>query len=242
MDVPVADYRIQRLPWWPQSPTALSSPRGRVLNPLHGGISISNAFTFGYATLGGKVIDRANGDEMILSNWHVLVGSWTVPPDVAIYQPGQGHGGRPENTVAHLSRHAMDEYIDAAVAKLTGTRQLLNDQLDLGPVTGVTAPMPEMRVVKSGCASKVTAGRITGIEGRRIEYYDGVWQVIRNIVHIAQLPEGGELSRQGDSGSWWLEAGTNRAVALHFAGSNFPEYALAVAMPQVLEALQVDIR
>ena len=158
-----------------------------------------------------------------------------------IYQPGQWHGGRSEHTVARLTRHAMDQYIDAAVAELTGSRRLINHHLDLGPVTGVSAPDLGMRVIKSGCGSKVTVGIITGIEGRKAMYYDGIRQVIRHTVHIAQTPEGGEVSKQGDSGSWWLEEGTNRAVALHFAGSDFPEYGVAIAMPQVLDALSVDI-
>ena len=48
-------------------------------------------------------------------------------------------------------------------------------------------------------------------------------------------------AQAGDSGSWWLEGATHRAVGLHFAGSNDPEYGLAIAMPQVLEALNIDI-
>lgn len=241
VDVPEGDYRVQWWPWWSWYPTAPSSPRSRIFDPMQGGISISNALKFGYGTLGGKVVDRETGVEMILSNWHVLVGSWYARPGVAIYQPGRWHGGRSEHTVARLTRHAMEQYIDAAVAELTGTRRLITGQQDLGPVMGVSAPKLGMRVTKSGCGSGVTAGMITGIEGRRVEYYSGSQRVIRHTVHIAQTPEGGQVSRKGDSGSWWLEEGTNRAVALHFAGSDLPEYGVAIAMPQVLDALNVDV-
>jgi hypothetical protein len=209
---------------------------------MRGGISISNALKFGYGTLGGKVVDRETGSvEMILSNWHVLAG-WYGPRGVAIYQPGQWHGGRSEHTVARLRHHAMNQNMDAAVAELTGTRRLTNDQLGLAPVTGVRAPELGMRVTKSGCGSGVTAGIITGIGGQRVEYYDGIPRVIRHNVHIAQAPAGGEVSRKGDSGSWWLEEETCRAVGLHFAGSDSPtEYGVAIAMPQVLDALNVRV-
>jgi len=239
VDVPQADYRVQWWPWWSGYPTAPSRVRNRVSNPMRGGLSISNALKSG--TLGGKVIDRETGADMILSNWHVLVGSWYIRPGAAIYQLGQWPGDRSGRMVARLTRHAMDQFIDAAVAELTGTRPLINDQLGLGPVTGVGAPEAGMRVTKSGRGSGVTTGIITGIGGRRVEYYDGIPRVIRHTLHIAQAPEGGEVSRKGDSGSWWLEEETHRAIGLHFVGSNVPEYAVAIAMPQVLDALNVDL-
>jgi endonuclease G len=206
---------------------------------MRGGISISNSLSFGYGTLGGKVVDRATGAEMILSNWHVLVNSWYAQPGMAIYQPGLGDGGR--DIVARLTRHAMDQFIDAAVAELNGARPLINDMMELGPVTGASAPTLGMRVVKSGRRTDVTEGIVTGIEGRTAMYYGGIERVIRHVAHIAQTPEGGPVSAGGDSGSWWLEKGPNRAVGLHFAGSDTPEYGLAIAMPQVLDALKVDI-
>ena len=39
----------------------------------------------------------------------------------------------------------------------------------------------------------------------------------------------------------WLDAATDSAVGLHFAGSNFPERGLAIDLPSVLEALEVDL-
>jgi hypothetical protein len=241
VDVPQGDYKVQWQPWWSRHLTVPSNPRSRLFDPMRGGISISNALKYGYGTLGGKVIDRKTGVEMILSNWHVLVGSWSTWPGVAIYQPGRGDGGYSGHTVARLTRHAMDQFIDAAVAQLTGSRLLINDQLGIGPVMGVSAPVPGLRVTKSGRQTGVTSGVITGIEGRQVTYYSGIQRVIRHIVHIAQAPEGGQVSAKGDSGSWWLDEETQHAVGLHFAGSNVPEYGLAIAMPQVLDALNVDI-
>jgi hypothetical protein len=241
VDVPVGDYRVQWWPWWSWYRSTPTGPRAHVFNPMQGGISISNALQFGYGTLGGKVVDRDTGAEMILSNWHVLVNSWSVRAGLPIYQPGQGDGGRAEHTVARLSRHAMDHFIDAAVAELTGTRPLLNEQLGLGPVTGVRQPVPGLRITKSGRRTGVTTGIITGIEGRQVMTYAGVQRVIRHVVHIAKAPDSAQVSAKGDSGAWWLEQDTRQAVGLHFAGSDLPEYGLAMAMSPVLDALNVDI-
>jgi endonuclease G len=238
VDLPEADYGINQWPGrWPR----VVNPRGRVFNPLRGGISISNYVKYSYATLGGKVIDRRTRKEMILSNWHVMVGYWHVSHGAPIYQPGRSHGGAAENTIAYLTRDAMDSFIDAAVAELNGARPIINDQIGVGRVTGVIAPARDMIVTKSGSRTGVTNGVITGVEGRQVMNYDGVQRVIRSIVHIAQISDGDQVSAGGDSGSWWLEKDTNRAAGLHFAGSDVPEYALAISMPQALDALEVDI-
>jgi endonuclease G len=158
-----------------------------------------------------------------------------------IYQPARAVWNGPNQRVAQLSRHAMGQGLDAAVARMTGDRPIINHQHELGPVNGVTQPERGLRVVKSGRTTGVTYGVITGVDGYRVENYDGRRQVIRNIIHIAQSPEGGAVSSAGDSGSIWMEHGANRAVGLHFAGSDTPEYGLALAMPQVLDALQVTL-
>lgn len=240
VDVPgSANYRLQQWPWYTPIPT---SPRGRVFNPLRGGISVSSLLLSTYGTMGGKVKDRRTGRDMILSNWHVLAASWYAWEGMPIYQPGQGDGGYPYYTVARFSRHAMDNLIDAAVAELEpNSRPLINDQLDIGPVKGLKTPQLGMRVTKSGRGSGITTGIITGVEGRQVMNYDGVQRVIRHVVHIAQDEEGGSVSKGGDSGAWWLERETNHVVGLHFAGADDPEYGLAISMPPVLDALNVDL-
>jgi hypothetical protein len=82
---------------------------------------------------------------------------------------------------------------------------------------------------------------ISGVGGERLVWYGGLQRKIRHIVHIVQALEGGEVSRAGDSGSWWLEENTRQAAALHIAGEDSPEYALAISMPRVLEALDITI-
>lgn len=237
VDIVEADYRLQAHRFFSAQPP----PRAGLYNPLRGGISISNEWDYNYGTLGGAVRDRETGAVMILSAWHVLAGYIYARPGLRIYQPGYGDGGQRRHTIARLTRHAMRLGLDAAIAELTDARPIINNQLGLGSVAGVTTPTLGMQVFKSGRTSGLTNGVIDGVEGLQTIPYGGFYRTVRHVVHIMQSPEGGEISRGGDSGAWWLEAGSNRAVGLHFAGDDQPEYGLATAMPQVLAALGVEI-
>jgi endonuclease G len=224
--------------WWRRR---RANPRASRIAPMQGGISISNAHRYVYGTLGGPVIDRETGARMILSNWHVLAGDWRARPGWPIYQPGQGDGGSRMDEVATFSRDAMSSSLDAAIAELSGSRQLINDQFDLEPVTGVDWAQLGMEVVKSGRRTGVTYGRVTGVEGTARMNYSGVNRLIRNVVPSTPRRPLTQVSAGGDSGSLWLQEETMRAVGLHFAGGDHPERALAIDMQPVLDALNVDI-
>jgi len=238
-DVQQASYRLH---WgtcvWRRF---VANPRAVRCDPMRGGISISNERHVNYGTLGGRVIDRATGDEMILSNWHVLAGDWAARAGRRICQPGLGDGGTGADAVATLTRHAMPANLDAAVATLGGNRRLVSDQFDLGPVRGADRATLGMEVIKSGRRTAVTRGVVTAIEGVVRVRYDDLDRVIRDVVTIEPRGRFGEVSAPGDSGSWWLDEETMSAVGLHFAGSDQPERALALDMPTVLQALDVDI-
>ena len=243
-DVLQGSYHLHQ--WQPWSWSAWRRPvaaNARTANadPIQGGISISDEFHIAYGTLGGKVCDRATGDEMILSNWHVLVADWSARRGQLIYQPGRLDGGTYTHAAGRLTRDAMAVNLDAAVATLIGNRRLINDQLGLGPVTGVGSWQLGMAVVKSGRSSNITHGRIVEIETTARIRYGYLERIIRDVMIIEPL-NGGEVSRRGDSGSWWLNAATREAVGLHFAGSDMPERALALNMQSVLNALNVEIR
>lgn len=210
-------------------------------NPIRGGISISDEFHIAAGTLGGIVVDRASGAQMILSNWHVLVSEWTARAGQRIYQPGRLDGGSFGNTIATLTRNAMPVNLDAAVATLTGSRQLIIDQLELGIVTGVGQASIDMQLIKSGRTSGVTEGVVTAIQGTAKITYSGLPRLIRDVITIEPLFGAGEVSQPGDSGSWWLDSQTMQAIGLHFAGSDFPERGLALDMQAVLDALNVDL-
>lgn len=240
VDRPQGVYRLHQGWWgggWPQPTT----PRARRTAPLLGGISISDAYRNVYATLGGAVVDRKTGARMILSNWHVLAGVWNARPGWPIYQPGRGDGGGSADTVAKLSRDAMSSGLDAAVAELTGSRQLINDQFGLKPVKGVGWAQLGMEVVKSGRRTGVTRGRVTAVEGTARMNYSGVNRLIRNVVTIEPRLALKQVSAGGDSGSLWLQEETMHAVGLHFAGGDHPERALAIDMQPILDALNVDM-
>jgi endonuclease G len=239
-DVLQGDYRPYLWGWPPAPPRNARALRA---DPLRGGISISDPYHNAYGTLGGLVRDRATGGPMILSNWHVLVADWGARSGQSIYQPGRLDGGGGADTVARLVRHAMGSNLDAAVASLTpGGRVLLNEQLDLGPVIGPGSPQIGMEVVKSGATSEVTYGLVTGVEGVSPPMrYGWLSRMIAHVITIDQRLDGEQVSAPGDSGSWWLDVATMRAVGLHFAGQEVPERALALDMPAVLDALNVDI-
>lgn len=242
VDVPEHVYRLHQQRWgggW-FPPVNLTARKSRV-SPMQGGISVSDYKRNIAGTLGGLVVDRETGEQMLLSNFHVLAGVWDAQPGWAIYQPGRGDGGSGEHTVATLARHAMEVNFDAAVAKLTGDRELLNTQYELTPpVNGVAWAQLGMEVVKSGRTSGVTRGRVIGVEGSLKLTYDNVSRIIRNVMEI-EPRQGSVASEPGDSGSFWLDEKTMSAIGLHFAGSDYPERALAMDMQPVLDALKVDL-
>ncbi len=234
-------YRPQLWPWWGRRTAPRANPRTTRSDPLRGGISISDELHASAGTLGGLVRDRDTHEPMLLSNWHVLVVEWRARRGQRIVQPGRFDGGGRADTIATLERDAMSANFDAAVAKLTpGSRQLINEQLDLGPVVGVGRAVKGLRVQKSGRTTEVTKGRVTGTDGVARMRYDGVDRIIRNVMTIEPLVSGAQTSKGGDSGSWWLDADL-RAIGLHFAGSDVPERALALDMQSVLDALNVEI-
>jgi endonuclease G len=227
--------------WWWRRWQRPAEPRARRADPMQGGISISNAYTNGYGTLGGPVIDRETGAPMILSNWHVLAADWHARPGWPIYQPGRGDGGSQEDLVARLSRDAMSSNLDAAIAQLTGSRPLVNHPFGLEPIKGVSWAKIGMEVIKSGRRTGITYGRVTGVEGTVRMNYRGVNRLIRNVITIEPRVALGQVSAGGDSGSFWLQEETKHAVGLHFAGGDQPERALAIDMQPVLDALNVDM-
>ena len=221
--------------------SAPSNPRARVVQPIQGGVSIGCERLYGSGTLGGLVVDRQTKRLMCLSNWHVLVARWSNSPPQRIYQPGRLDGGAAGNTFAFLERDAMKDNLDAAVAAQYGDRPLINNQLDIGPVRGLTRPMLGMNVIKSGYKTRVTKGVITRIHLITKMRYDGQDRLIRSVFYIDRPPDSSTVSDAGDSGSMWLEAATHYAVGLHFAGGNYPEHALAMDINDVLDSLGVDM-
>src|SRR5258706_265835 len=114
--------------------------RASASNPMSGGMSISDGFSGGYGTLGGLAWDNQTGDPMLLSNFHVLASRGYARAGLPVIQPGRGDGG--SEIIATFDRHAMDQGLDAPVARLNGRRTPNNNQLELHPVIGIAVPRP----------------------------------------------------------------------------------------------------
>ena len=237
MDVLQATYELD------YSCEPLLDPNYRVefSQELCGGSGISNSKDQRVGTLGGFVRDRLSGEDMILSNWHVLAGSLSGQQCLLIYQTELEYDNSRLNNIAKYTRGALSLGLDAAVARLNEGINFTNKQSDIGTVTGVTIPELGMPVIKSGAGSGVTSGVITGILGYSIQHYDGINCFVGPVVHISLNEPDGKLCASGDSGAWWLEQSTMRAVGLHFAGSEDSRFGLAFPMPDVFRLLNVEI-
>jgi hypothetical protein len=213
-------------------------------DPLVGGISVGNPrITAG--TLGAIVWDRTDCSVCMLSNWHVLAGADAAAVGEAIWQPGRADGGTAADTVATLRRFRLDADMDAAIARLNGTRGSSRDIIGLNPIPGIDNPALGMNVTKSGRTTGVTQGMIDGVSwSGTINYQNHGPNTFNNQIHIVPRPPWPavdyEVSRGGDSGSVWINEATGRAVGLHFAGETDPapasENALANPMNRVAAA------
>jgi soluble lytic murein transglycosylase len=183
-------------------------------------------------TWGGKVRDRQSGEEMVLGSWHVLANSRLAGKRFPIGQSASASC----DDAAELIRSAMHTGLDAAVIRLRDVDPLWK----IATANGAVIPQLGMRVMKSGGCAGETSGIIAGVLGYGIQHGGGK-QLIGPLIHIAPAEPGAKICGCGDSGAWWLEASTRRATALHFAGSDDPSFALAFSMPEVLQALEVEI-
>ena len=220
--------------------------RSSVLAP---GISIGHVESTA-GTLGCFVRD-ADGDLMILSNWHVLQGDTGHLGD-SIVQPGPYDDNRiGENKIGVLERSFLGLAGDCALARPTGSRAVDEGVLGLGvPVRSIGDPSLGDHVVKSGRTTDVTYGVVTRIHTISKLSYDSAG--IQEIGGFEIGPDearpatSNEISMGGDSGSAWLAVeadGTTSEMmlGLHFAGETTEpaEYALACYASSVFEKLEI---
>jgi len=225
-------------------------PRATRRDKLCGGLGIS-AYRDMYGTLGGIVRDRQTGALMILSNWHVLYATRNARAGLPTYQPILRSAGAQSSVVARLAGERLSAPgatafpLDVAVARLLDQQNWENHQLEIGKVTGVTQARLGMKLVKSGLMSGKTYGVVSGVEGFIRMAYEGNWRrMIERVVTISRWPLDNSftlVSQGGDSGSWWLDEATNKAIALHFAGLRDGTRAQAMDMQYVLDAMNVEI-
>lgn len=203
--------------------------------PIPGGVEIQPRGASFVGTLGGFVqpISGPASTVFVLSNNHVLANTNQLPAGTEIAQPFSSSAtdvfarltsfetiqlASPANPFPARNR------IDAAIARVTDPAFV-----QTGSMFGISnytpslkAPFPGMTVTKSGRTTGVTNGTVSAIRvnGVRVNYgtssapligtFDGSIQIVGN--------GGNPFSAGGDSGSFILEKGTGRPVALLFAG------------------------
>jgi hypothetical protein len=226
-------------------PEAAVEGRGGRFDEVPLGVSVGSKHSTA-GTLGAKVLDTESGDEMILSNWHVLAGHPDAQEGLVVWQPGWIDGGTKDtNTIASLTRWIHGPY-DAAVARLTGARSVKTTTLDGRSIVDAAAPNLGMMVWKSGRSTGFTEGFIDGVKMVvPLSYRHAGVKVLKEVFRVVPRPGAGsvEISIGGDSGSVWVDESSGKAVGLHFAGEvgDSPEHALAHDIEVVIESLGVRL-
>jgi len=203
---------------------------------LRGGISIGNLLVGGSGTLGVSVFDNRTGQEMLLSNWHVLCFSDTCQAGEPIIQPGAFDNGTEADLVAELVRAVLSSNVDAAIAQPLGQRPLFKEVWDIGFVEASGVAQLGSVVRKSGRSSGFTAGTVSDISADVDVngYPDGTHHFVDQIV----IEGSGPISIPGDSGSVWVD-GADLVVGLNFAGSS--TRAIANHIDAVLTELDINL-
>jgi len=124
--------------------------------------------------------------------------------------------------------------VDAAVARPLDDRDILDEILEIGTVSGITSAFLGMQVRKSGRTTGLTTSSVNVLEATvSVSYGPG-----RTATFESQIVAGA-MSQGGDSGSLVVAADSLQAVGLLFAGSE--QSTVINPMQAVLDCLGVDI-
>lgn len=135
--------------------------------------------------------------------------------------------------VEPIRRQQATNRIDAALARPLDDGDVLNDIIEIGPITGTVEGFPGMAVRKTGRTTGHTTGTITAIDSTiNVSYGAG-----RTARFDGQLVAGA-MSQGGDSGSLVVDANSNNAVGLLFAGST--STTVFSPIQEVLDILNID--
>jgi hypothetical protein len=223
----------------------MPNPRTK-MRPAHTGCSIgfqdpANQFVMA-GTFGAVVKD--NGATYILSNNHVLADENRLALGAAIFQPGLLDGGSvATDQVAALTRFvtldpSKPNSVDCAVARVTQNSIVNNAVLHIGAPKGSADATIDMNVHKFGRTTGYTVGKVASIDTDvTVGYETGDYTFSAQVIVTGN--NGQSFSDAGDSGSLILQRGTNKAVALLFAGSK--SHTIANHIGDVLSALKVKL-
>ena len=225
-----------------------ATARKAIANPIVPGISVGHP-SVSAGTVGCVVYDAQTGAPYILSNWHILNGAAGAIGD-NIVQPGKHDDNRIErNVVGRLVRSHLGIAGDCAVASIE-QRRLESKIVDLNvSVSRIGEPELGDKVVKSGRTTDVTFGIVNRIYVTTKMNYGSAGTKEIGCFEIGpdpdKLPDDGEISMGGDSGSAWMSVSRNEPtdmmLGLHFAGEvgDEPEHALACYPASVFEKLGI---
>ena len=145
---------------------------------------------------------------------------------------GMLHLVRPSYRVAFYRQLAVENLVDAALARPVSPESVTGEILGIGAVTGVAEPEVGKWVFKSGRSSGVNSGKILVINATvKVSLEEGHWGYFRD--QFVTEP----LARPGDSGSLVVDE-QRRAVGLLFAGSD--SSSICNRIRNVLELLEVE--
>ncbi|MCP3417898.1 S1 family peptidase [Bradyrhizobium brasilense] len=215
--------------------------------PLIPGYSIGN-IEENTGTLGCIATPRGGGDDLILSNSHILARYGLAPVGDAIIQPGRDDGGGGADAVATLVKFSPFDFgsgfpntCDAAVAKVQQGIAISPAIAQIGMVTGINASLQRgMQVQKTGRTTDHTIGTILDINFRfKIPYPNPAANGERTPLGFRDQVRCSRYTDGGDSGSLVCDM-NGKAVGLHFVGSD----SVSVFSPIqfVLDALAIELR
>lgn len=121
---------------------------------------------------------------------------------------------------------AFGSPLDLVAFQLVGTVSAESAILELGRWSGIADPVVGMIVMKSGCSTGVTRGRVIAVRGDDFD-----------VSPEPGMPPGYVGFDQGDSGSAWVTADERKLVGIHVARAQSNGVGIAVTMSRALKAL-----
>jgi hypothetical protein len=214
--------------------------------PLIPGYSIGN-IKENTGTLGCMVMPRGGGDDLILSNSHILARYGLAPVGETIIQPGIDDGGAAADAVGSLLRFVPFDFgpgflntCDAAIAKVQEGIVISPAIAQIGMVSGINSELQRgMQIQKTGRTTDHTIGTILDVNFRfKISYPNAASNGERTPLGFRDQVRCSRYTDGGDSGALVCDM-KGYAVGLHFVGSD----SVSVFSPIqfVLDALAIDL-
>jgi hypothetical protein len=214
---------------------------GMLERPIYAGTSISHLYVTA-GTLGGYFKDR-DGDIVLLSNQHVIVGEETngkYGPSPRkgnlIIQPGTFDGGTVHNAFASLKSWVPlkpnNNLEDSAIAKIANLSLIKNEIKGIGKLTGFAKAVVGLNVQKVGRSTGHTTGKVISVNTSVCVDYGKINRCFDNCIITTSMSSG------GDSGSILFDKRLN-AVGLLFAGSDAVTIYNPISGPMKTYGLQI---